>query len=354
VLAVGGESDTDVLSSCEIFDSSTNKWTFTGRLADARYAHTTTLLNSGQVLAAGGGTAIGTVLATCELFTPPATAPGAPTNVKATVTGVRQVTVSFTAASTNGGSQITGYTVKSNPSGGTDETPGSTSLSHTVDNLANGTGYTFKVTAINAKGLSTSSKASNKITTWTNPGKPAITSLTAGDAEVTVKFSAPKSDGGTAITGYTVTSNSGGADETPGSTSLSHTVDSLTNGDPYKFTVTAANAVGTSTSLPSKAITPATTPGAPTIVSAEPGKSKGTVVVTFDPPTSDGGSNITRYTVICPSPPNNKVKATGKPTLSSITVTDLKSGTNYTFEVYATNAMGNGTPSSAFGPVVAP
>jgi hypothetical protein len=77
------------------------------------------------------------------------------------------------------------------------------------------------------------------------PGKPTGVAATAGDRQATVTFSAPTSDGGSVITGYTVTSNpSGGTDANAGSTSLSHVVTGLTNGTPYTFTVTAANAAG--------------------------------------------------------------------------------------------------------------
>jgi len=89
---------------------------------------------------------------------------------------------------------------------------------------------------------------------------------TPGIGQATVSFSALASSGGSAITGYTVTSNpTGGNDTDAGSTSLTHIVTELASGTTYSFTVTATNAVGTSTSLPSKTITPATVPGAPTI-----------------------------------------------------------------------------------------
>jgi streptogramin lyase len=278
-----------------------------------------------------------------------ASAPDAPTNVTATATGVGQVTVGFTAPASNGGSAIAGYSVTSNPAGGSDANAGSTSLSHVVTNLKNGTNYTFAVTATNAKGLSTTSKRSNKVKTWAAPGQPAITSLTAGNAAVTVKFSAPKSDGGSPITGYSVVSSpAGGNDTNAGSPSLSHLVDNLANGTPYKFTATATNAVGSSTSRMSKAIIPATVPDPPTNVTATAGKNKGTVVVTFDPPATNGGAAIKKYTVTAVSGGN--ITKTGKSV--SIALKGLTSGVSYTFEVKATNAKGDSAYSAASNPVV--
>jgi hypothetical protein len=77
----------------------------------------------------------------------------------------------------------------------------------------------------------------------TKPDAPTGVSATSGEnASTTVSWTAP-SDGGSAITSYTATSNSG---ETCSSPTTSCSITGLTNGTPYTFTVTAANAIGTS------------------------------------------------------------------------------------------------------------
>ncbi|MBW8327392.1 MAG: fibronectin type III domain-containing protein, partial [Prolixibacteraceae bacterium] len=79
------------------------------------------------------------------------------------------------------------------------------------------------------------------------PGAPTSVVATAGNATATVAFVAPASNGGSAITGYTVTSiPAGGTDIHAGSTSLNHTITGLTSGTSYTFTVKATNSVGTS------------------------------------------------------------------------------------------------------------
>ena len=92
-----------------------------------------------------------------------ATPPGAPTGVTA-MAGNGQATVSFVAPVSNGGANITGYTVTSNPAGGVDLNAATTGLTHTVNNLVNGTPYTFTVRATNIAGPGAVSVVSSSVT----------------------------------------------------------------------------------------------------------------------------------------------------------------------------------------------
>jgi uncharacterized protein (TIGR02145 family) len=184
-------------------------------------------------------------------FTTGAAIPGAPTIGTATA-GNAQATVAFTAPVSNGGSVITGYTVTSNP--GAVTATGSASPI-TITGLTNGTTYTFTVTATNAIGTSVASSASNSVTPLTVPGIPTIGTASAGNSQAMVTFTAPGSNGGSAITGYTVTSSPGGL--TGIGTASPITVSGLTNGTTYTFTVTATNAIGASVaSSASNSVTP--------------------------------------------------------------------------------------------------
>ena len=89
----------------------------------------------------------------------------------------------------------------------------------------------------------------------TVPGAPTSVSATAGNAQATVSFTAPASNGGSAITGYTVTSSPGNITATGSSSPI--TITGLTNGTSYTFTVTATNVVGTgAASSASSSVTP--------------------------------------------------------------------------------------------------
>jgi uncharacterized protein (TIGR02145 family) len=286
----------------------------------------------------GSVKAMGTITVTPA---PAATVPGAPTSVAATA-GNATASVAFVAPTSNGGSVITGYTVTSSPAGGI-STGASSPL--TVTGLTNGTAYTFTVVATNAVGSSAASAASSAVTpapAATVPGAPTSVAATAGNATASVAFVVPSSNGGSVITGYTVTSSPAGGISTGASSPL--TVTGLTNGTAYTFTVVATNAVGSSVaSAASSAVTPApaaTVPGAPTRVAATGGNA--TASVFFVAPTSNGGSVITGYTVT--SSPADGI-ATGAS--SPLTVTGLTNGTVYTFTMVATNAVGSSAASAA-------
>lgn len=86
----------------------------------------------------------------------------------------------------------------------------------------------------------------------TAPGAPTAVVATYGNGSVSVAFHAP--NGGSAITGYTVTSTPGGLTKTGKASPL--VVSGLTNGTAYTFTVKATNVAGTgAASAPSGPVT---------------------------------------------------------------------------------------------------
>ena len=171
------------------------------------------------------------------------------------------MSVSWTTPSSDGGSPITGYTVTASPGGTCTATPPSTTC--TIGGLTNGTAYTFTVVATNAVGSSAPSAPSSAVTPLAPgpqaPGAPTGVTALAGDGAATLSWTAPSSDGGSPITGYTVTASpaspGGTCTATPPTTTC--TIGGLTNGTAYTFTVVASNAVGNSApSAPSSAVTP--------------------------------------------------------------------------------------------------
>jgi len=87
----------------------------------------------------------------------------------------------------------------------------------------------------------------------------------------------------------------------------------------------------------------AVVPGAPTIGTAVAGDT--TADVPFTAPASNGGSTITSYTAT--STPDSHTGTLSQAGSGTITVTGLSNGTDYTFTVHATNAVGNSAESAA-------
>jgi predicted extracellular nuclease/sugar lactone lactonase YvrE len=274
----------------------------------------------------------------------PASASSAPI-IGSAVAGNAQASVSFSAPLNNGGLPINGYVVTSSPAGGVDSQSGSVALSHVVSGLVNGTAYTFNVTAINDVGNSPSSAASNSVTPATTPSAAAAPSASATSGQAAVVFSAPANNGGSAITGYNVFSSpTGGIDSQAGTLSTSRTITGLANGTNYTFKVQAINALGAGAlSASSNSVVPKSVPGAPSISAIAPGNRQVSIVIT--PPSQDGGSPITSYTIVT-SPAAGTDSSAGTTNFSRV-ITGLNNGTNYTFTARATNANGNSPASAA-------
>ena len=207
----------------------------------------------------------------------PYTVPGTPTGVSA-VAGANSATISWTAPSSNG-SAITGYTIRS-VFGGFSATASGTATSATVTGLTALTSYTFTVVATNAAGNSNTSSTSSSVTPYGVPGAPTGISAVAGPGQATISWTAPASNGGSTITGYTVTSVFGGFSATVSGTTTSTIITGLTGGTGYTFRVVATNAAGNSSySSTSSSVTPTAVyvPGAPNSVFAVAGDNQATV-----------------------------------------------------------------------------
>jgi Ca2+-binding RTX toxin-like protein len=207
--------------------------------------------------------------------TPPV--PAAPAIGAATATS-GSATVNFTAPAPNGGPAITSFEIVATPATGPAITVTgipATATSGTVTGLTNGTTFTLQVRAVNANGPGPLSAASNPVTPAAAvPGAPTIGTATAGNASATLTWTAPASDGGSAITGYTVRAFTGAVlavTQTVTGNVGTVVVTGLTNGTTYTFDVAAVNAVGTgAASAASAPVTLGTDFVAPTVTARTP------------------------------------------------------------------------------------
>lgn len=183
------------------------------------------------------------------------------------------------------------------------------------------------------------------------PDAPTSVSAIPGNSQAIVSYISPLNDGGDNIIKYTATAYnnqnievaSRQVDATFPLTNI--VVTGLTNGTEYIFKVKAKNSEGYGVeSDSSSAITPATIPDAPPIVSSIALNKE--AKVSFTAPIYNGGSAIMCYIVKAYNSNNliNPVFTTSG-TSSPITVTGLTNGITYKFKVLATNAVGNGLES---------
>jgi predicted RNA-binding protein with TRAM domain len=275
----------------------------------------------------------------------PEKVPGAPYGVKATA-GVGMATVTWSAPASVG-SGVTSYTVTSSP-GAKTCTWSSGPLTCTVKGLANGTTYTFTVKASDRSGVGAASAPSNSITTPNVPDAPQDVTASASGQSVQVSWSAPDSNNGSAITGYTATASDGVSQCTSSPADLSCVISGLDWGDTYTFSVVAANAVGAGPpSAPSAAVLIESAPDAPAGASAggfnyvltAGGDGYTTGTLSWSPPDSDNGSAITGYVI-------TGLPGCGSASGTSCSTSSLVPDTSYAACVYAVNSVGESSGNS--------
>lgn len=185
--------------------------------------------------------------------------PSAPQSLTA-MPGVGQITLTWAAPSNNGGSAVTSYNVYRGTTSGSEVlvTAGGCSslgnvLTCTDSGLGNAATRYYKVKAVNAIGPGSYSNEASA-TTATTPTAPRELQASAGAGQITLTWTAPTSDGRSAITNYKVyrgtSSGSGWLLTTGGCSGLGNvltcTDSDVTLGNVYYYKVSAVNAVGES------------------------------------------------------------------------------------------------------------
>jgi outer membrane protein OmpA-like peptidoglycan-associated protein len=301
------------------------------------------------------------VILVATASTPLDTVPGPP-HLSTAVAGDKMATVTFQAPTRSGGTKITGYRVSINGGRTWHKVPtkGGGPFVLTMVGLVDGTTYGITFEAVNAVGHSV---ASNRLSVTpraelTVASAPVLSSANPGDGRATLRFSAPASNGGAAITGYEVSTN-GGITWTPvatvGSGPYTTMITGLTDGTAYAVTVRAVNSVGDSAASNSISVTPEpgpTVPDAPTLIAGtadtNDGNGPGFGDLTFTTP-ADGGSAITDYQYSLDGTSWSELATftPGTPNTATAAINyDPCNDTIVDFYVRAVNVIGDGAASS--------
>ncbi|MBU6240488.1 MAG: fibronectin type III domain-containing protein, partial [Acidobacteria bacterium] len=353
--------------------STTNGATITGywieRLADDRSGWTDVVANTGNTtttrtvgsltngttyfLRLRALTSDGSGMVSAAIAAIPSGAPGAPTGVVG-VSGPERVTVTWSAPSSDGGSGIASYQVRYRVAGTSTElgtvNVAAPRTAATVSGLTNGTAYEFVVAAVNANGAGADSAWSASVTPAELPNSPSGLTATAGNAQVSLSWTAPAGNG-SAVQSYKVEmSANGGVSWTTieaANAATTYIATGLTNGTTYVFRVSATNAVGTGVYGSLAAATPATVATAPTNLAIATGD--GFVSLSWLAPVSNGGLPTTHYVVeqwnAGTSTWDQICGVTGEPSCTAAltrVVTGLTNGVTHDFRVAAVNARGTG------------
>jgi len=250
----------------------------------------------------------------------------------------RAALVTWSPADGNG-APVLGYAVTVSPGDRIIEVPGDqTSL--LVDGLDEVGPYVFRVTATTRIGTSSPSGPVSVVFAEV-PGAPTVLQAVPGNHAATVSWVPPSDDGGTPVTGYTITVQPGGRRIEIGTETTSWSVFGLDNGAAYTLTVTATNAAGDSApSLPSDTVVPA---GVPDRVDRPrlSRKAARAVVVRWSAP-ADNSSPIKRYRVMTSAGKARSVNGG----VRRVVFSSLPKG-RHTFWVIAVNGVGSSRPSRA-------
>lgn len=259
--------------------------------------------------------------------------------------------LSWTAPTFTGGETLTGYVVEYRLETAIpwDTVTAGVSETYTLSGLTNGSSYEVRVAALTSTGTSSYSSMITA-TPVATPGVPQSLTLTPGARQISLTWTAPSDNGGSAVTDYTITYklSSAGSWTTLSdgvSTATAAVITGLTNGSSYDVRVAAVNAQGTGPATVAGSTTPRTTPDAPAGRIALGGKRK--LQFSWVPPVGNGGAAVTAYQVQYKRATD--VAWTTDPTAyagTSAIITVDYDETTYSLRVAAVNAAGTGAYTS--------
>ena len=269
------------------------------------------------------------------------TVTGAPTNMTASASSASSVLLNWTPP-TQVGSGLSGYTVTCTPSCTIASQPGANATGALIAGLTPNTSYTFSIVTNASDAQSSGSATSSAVLTASAPGLLVSPSKSVTTTTATVSWSAPIGSGN-AIVGYVVTcSPTCGSTQVLSGTATSVNLTGLTPNSAYVVSIVAQSLSGNTTTTVNLS-TAKTAPGAVTGLSAT-AQSTSSVLLNWTAAAANGSASLNGYTVTCT--PSCTIASQPGANATSLTVTGLTGGTNYTFSIVA-NASDSQNSSAA-------
>ncbi len=181
----------------------------------------------------------------------------------------------------------------------------------------------------------------------TVPSPPVNVQVVSGDEHVNLSWEAPVFDGYSTITNYSIYRTNGTGGEFLLDTLaavLEYSDSGLTNGETYRYRITATNAEGEGCKSEEILATPASVPGPPQGLIAQAGIEK--ITLTWLPPVDNGGSTITNYTLYRGLTSGTETYLVALDDGLTYTDTGLTGDQEYFYKVSATNGVGEGPMSN--------
>jgi Fibronectin type III domain len=233
---------------------------------------------------------------------------------------------------------VTGYTVTLTP-GGKPVSLKPDATDYSVNGLTNGTAYTFTVRADSKEAPGSAQTTSGVTPTAAVPGAPRLASVVPGDAQVSVVWEAIAK-----ATSYDIevvaVDGSPSVRRTAGAAETSANIAGLANGKDYYVVLKATTSGGASPATTSSTFTPRGVPTAPGSVTAAV-TGPGQVTLSWTAAGANGNA-VTGYSVS-----DGTTITPAGPLATSVLVSSLTVGRNYTFTIVATNGIGAGAAATA-------
>lgn len=280
----------------------------------------------------------------------PGDLPGAPTELAASPgPGMGEISLSWSPPADDGGVTITSYRVFRGPVGGPHVQVGtSVSTAFTDSELLDATTYEYAVAAVNALGEGPRSSPAAATTFGAPSSAAGAVTATAGPGagQIRVTWTAPL--GPEPVTSYRILRAAPAGEfaslATTGGADRSYTDSGLGNGATFRYAVVPENRAGDGPTSAESAATTFELPSAPTGLVAQPVTPAGRIRLTWNAPSTAGGTPLTGYAIYRGEASGAETFLASTGTATTFTDTGLPRSPRF-YQIRAVNLVGEG-PSS--------